>query len=57
VEEPLLAADLGFVDRAAVRAIYERYEARARTVSYKEIFNLYCFETWLRRYESHVAAA
>lgn len=53
--DDMLAAKLGFVNPGAVRALYARYVAGDPFVAYKDIFEVYCLETWLRVFEHSIA--
>jgi asparagine synthase (glutamine-hydrolysing) len=54
--DEMLAGKLGLVRPFAVRRLYDRYLAGDATVSYKEVFNVYCLERWLRVFADHIAA-
>jgi len=50
----MLAEESGFFKRAQVQEIYQRYLKGDSMVNYKEIFNILCFEFWLRRFEAYL---
>ena len=52
----LLAERLGFIDGAALRQLYARFTAGRGLVNGRQFFRAYAFETFLRRFESAIAA-
>lgn len=53
-DNAMLAEDQGFISRRAVRAMFMDFLEGKSFVNHKDIFNVYCFETWLRRFESYL---
>ena len=53
-DNAMLAEDGKFIERSSVQAIFHRFLRGDFLVNYKEIFNVYCFEIWLRRFESYL---
>lgn len=51
-DRPMLAEERGWVERTAAQKLFRRFLGGDRLVSYKDLFNIYCFEIWLRRFES-----
>lgn len=55
-DRPMLAEDFGVIDRKGVKELYARFVKGDVRVSYKEVFGIYCLETWLRRFEPYLSA-
>jgi asparagine synthase (glutamine-hydrolysing) len=54
----MYAADLGLIDQAALRRLYDDYVAedvRRGRVHDRDVFGPLALEVWLRRYEAHIA--
>ena len=51
-DNSMLAEDQGFINRRGMQAMYKEFLEGSSFVSYKDIFNVYCFETWLKRFEA-----
>lgn len=50
----MAAADLGLLNQEEARHLYSRFLSRDPRVNHKDVFNVYCLETWLRRFEEHL---
>ena len=53
-QDDMLAGRLGFVVPGEVRRLYDRYVKGDGGVAYKNIFSIYCLETWLRVFEPYI---
>jgi len=53
-DNQMLAEECGYIRRSVIQDMYKRFLKNDMLVNYKDIFNIYCFETWLRCFESHV---
>jgi asparagine synthase (glutamine-hydrolysing) len=53
-EKPMLAESLGFVDRKGLKEVNNRFRMGDRTINYKDIFNVFCLEMFLHRFQSHI---
>ena len=52
---PMLAAEHRLINPSGIQKVYTRFTNEDSTISYKEIFNVYCLEIWLRRFHSYIA--
>jgi asparagine synthase (glutamine-hydrolysing) len=50
----MYAVELGIVNQKGIQNLYKQYLNGNLTVNYKEIFNVYCLEIWLRRFEQYI---
>jgi asparagine synthase (glutamine-hydrolysing) len=53
-EKPMLAEGLGLVDRNGVKELNHRFRMGDRTINYKDLFNVFCLEIFLQRFQSNI---
>jgi len=52
---PMLAEEQGFIKRRAAQEMYQRFLSGDSLINYKDIFNIYSFEIWLKRFKDHIS--
>lgn len=52
---PMMAEDYGFVKKSVTKEMFSRYLSGDAMINYKEIFHIYCFEVWLKRFEKYLS--
>jgi asparagine synthase (glutamine-hydrolysing) len=54
---PMMAEDLGLIDRKPLLALYKRFIAGSGILNGRHFQRVFIFESFLRRFDSHVASA